>query len=248
MRFDGSVEVVEGTPFDASNVTARGGGWLHPNRLDRVQFTQGPLEVRYLTGLRRDTTHSQVAIGRPDGTKIERDIGDRQGFTANGYRFMTTFNKGYSVLLLWRDEQGRESLGAVNFPSYPKFDWKQTNDWTTPSGETLTFELKLAERVPEDEPWTLGSREVSYEVGISGSAHAEKTIGPGQSTTATGGEITIVDLRLWMGYRIDYNPLLPWLLTAAFLSLGALAVHMAQKFRAPRAMKVVAASGGEQAA
>ena len=46
LRFDGSVEVVEGTAFDAANVTVRGGGWLHPNRLDRVQFAQGPLEVR----------------------------------------------------------------------------------------------------------------------------------------------------------------------------------------------------------
>ena len=248
VRFDGRVEVVEGAAFDAAGVTARGTGWLHPNRLQQVRFTQGPMEVHYLSGLQRDTTHSRITLARTDGSEVPRDIGDRQGFTSHGYRFTTTFNKGYSVLVLWHDMDGRQSLGAVNFPSFPEFDWKQTNDWTTPSGETLTFELKLAERVPEDEPWTLGSREVSYEVGISGSAHAEKTIGPGQSTTATGGEITIVDLRLWMGYRIDYNPLLPWLLTAAFLSLGALAVHMAQKFRAPRAMKVVAASGGEQAA
>jgi hypothetical protein len=51
-----------------------------------------------------------------------------------------------------------------------------------------------------------------------------------------------------MGYRIDYNPLLPWLLTAAFLSLGALAVHMAQKFRAPRVKDSVPAGAGEMSA
>ena len=248
IRFGGSVEVVEGTAFDAATVTVRGEGWLHPNRLDRVRFTQGQLQVRYLSGLRRDTTHSQVALSRPDGREIERDIGDRQGFTASGYRFMSTFNKGYSVLLLWRDEQGRETLGAVNFPSYPKFDWKQINDWTTPAGETLMLELLLSERVPEDGPWVLGSRDIDYEVGISGAAHSERTIGPGQSIAVNGGEITLLDLRLWMGYRIDYNPLLPWLLTAAFLSLGALAVHMAQKFSSPRATVVVPSRAGKQAA
>ena len=248
LRFDGSVEVVEGGAFDAGAVTARGGGWLHPNRLENVRFTQGPIEVHYRQGLQRETTHSRVVMSHADGAGIPRDVGDRQGFTSHGYRFMTTFNKGYSVLLLWRDAEGRESLGAVNFPSFPTFDWKQTKDWITPAGESLTLELKLAERVPDDAPWTLSSRDVDYEVGIIGNKQQEKTIGPGQSIAAGGGEITIVDLRLWMGYRIDYNPLLPWLLTAAFLSLGALAVHMAQKFSAPRATAAVASRAREQAA
>lgn len=248
LRFEGSVELVEGEAFDAGGVTARGTGWLHPDRLERVDFTQGPLEVHYRSGLQRDTTHSRVVMGRQDDGAIQRDFGDREGFTAQGYRFMTTFNKGYSVLVLWRDTAGRESLGAVNFPSYPEFDWKQANDWVTPAGETLTLELQLAQRVPEDSPWTLSSRGVRYEVGVAGGGRTRETIGPGQPIAVAGGEIEIVDLRLWMGYRIDYNPLLPWLLTAAFLSLGALAVHMAQKFRAAGAAQTVAVSGSEQAA
>jgi cytochrome c biogenesis protein len=248
MRFDGSVEVVEGTAFDVAVVNDRGRGWLHPDRLDRVDFSQGPLEVRYLSGLERDTTRSRVVVNQLDGTTTERNIGDRQGFTSHGYRFMTTHNKGYSLLVLWREVDGRETFGVVNFPSYPRFDWKQVNGWTTPAGETLTLELKLAERIPEEGPWMLRSRGVDFEVGIAGGARTEKTIGPGQSLALAGGEITIVDLRLWMGYRIDYNPLLPWLLAAAFLSLGALAVHMAQKFRVPRATQSVPVTGREQAA
>jgi hypothetical protein len=247
-RFNGSAEVVEGTVFDPAVVTSRGTGWLHPHRLDRVHFTQGPLEVNYLSGLRRGTTHSRVFVSRADGTEVRRDIGDRQGFTSNGYRFMTTFNKGFAALVLWRGADGREALGTINFPSYPKFDWKQRKDWTTPSGEPLTLELKLAERLPEESPWTLGSRDVGYEVGISGDTVAGATVGPGEPVAVNGGQITVVELRLWMGYRIDYNPLLPWLLTAAFLSLGALGVHMVQKFRAPRVVDAVATAGGKQTA
>ena len=248
LRFDGSVELIEGEAFDPGAVTVRGAGWLHPDRLDRIHFTQGPLEVRYLSGFQRGTTHSRVDLEREGNTRVRREIGDRQGFTIHGYRFMTTFNKGYSILVLWREDGGREVLGAVNFPSYPRFDWKQVNDWTTPAGESLTFDLKLAERVPDDSPWSLSSRGVGYEVGITGGTRAERTIGPGQSIAVAGGEITILDLRLWMGYRIDYNPLLPWLLAAAFLSLGALGVHMAQKFRTPRPANVAVAAGREQAA
>ena len=237
MRFDGSVEVVEGTAFDPAVVTPRGTGWLHPDRLDRVRFVQGPLEVNYLSGLRRDTTHSRVLLSRADGSEVRRDVGDREGFTSNGYRFMTTFNKGFAVLVLWRGTDGREALGTVNFPSYPKFDWKQRKVWTTPAGERLSLELKLAERVPEDAPWTLSSHTRSV-----------ATVKPGQPVAVKGGEITVVDLRLWMGYRIDHNPLLPWLLMAAFLSLAALGVHMAQKFSVPRVTEPVPAGTGEQAA
>jgi len=247
LRFDGSIEVVEGTAFDASSVTDRGRGWLHPDRLRRVQFSQGPLEVNYRSALRRDTTHSRVLVSQPGGTDVRRDVGDRQGFTSNGYRFTTTFNKGYAVLVLWRDAAGNEAIGTVNFPSFPEFEWKQRKDWTTPAGEPLTFELKLAERVPEESPWTLRSRGVDFKVGVSGSSGAEGMIGRGQSVAVNGGAITILDLRLWMGYRIDYNPLLPWLLTAAFLSLGALAAHMAQKFRVTRVAESVRVGGGEQA-
>jgi cytochrome c biogenesis protein len=248
LRFDGSVEVVEGTAFDVAGVTDRGRGWLHPDRLQRVQFSQGPLEVNYRSGLQRDRTHSRVVVTRPDGDEIRRDVGDRQGFTSHGYRFMTTFNKGYAVLLLWRDAAGNEALGTVNFPSFPEFEWKQRKAWTTPAGEPLTLELELAERVPDASPWTLRSRGVDFEVGVSGRAGEQRRIGRGQSLAMKGGEITIIDLRLWMGYRIDYNPLLPWLLAAAFLSLGALAVHMAQKFRVPRGTESVRVTGGEQAA
>jgi cytochrome c biogenesis protein len=46
LRFDGSVELVEGEAFKASSVTARSAGWLHPDRFERVNSTQGPLEVR----------------------------------------------------------------------------------------------------------------------------------------------------------------------------------------------------------
>ena len=248
LRFDGSVELVEGEAFNAAAVTARGSGWLHPNRLERVRFEQGPLEVRYLAELQRDTTHSRVVVTTPDGQEVRRDVGDRQGFTSHGYRFMTTFNKGYSVLVLWRDAQGSESLGAVNFPSYPEFEWKQVNDWTTPAGETLTLELQLAERVREDAPWTLRSRDVDYTLSVGDGDAAARSIGPGQSIAAQGGQITVIDLRLWMGYRIDFNPLLPWLIAAAFLALGALAAHVAQRFRAPEAAEALPSRGPEQVA
>ena len=163
LRFEGSVEIVEGAEFEPRQVTERKRGWLHSGQLDSIEFTQGPIEVRYRSGLLRDTTRSRVEI-RDHGPV---DIGDRQGVTARGYRFLTTFNKGYAVLLMWEAADGDQSLGAVNFPSYPDLEWKQVNDWTTPGGETLRLELELPERAADSGSWTLASGDTRYRLAVS---------------------------------------------------------------------------------
>ena len=226
LRYEGSVEVVEGADFDRGQVTERQRGWLHAGQLSRIGFTQGLIEVRYRSGLLRDTTRTSVELD--DGSVVV--LGDRQGMRSNGYRFTTSFNKGFSVLLFWEGNDGSRALGAVNFPSYPDLEWKQVNDWTTPAGERLQLELMLAERVPEHEPWLLNSRNVRYRLAVSSGSNNIANVGEGDVFQVEGGKVRVRDLRLWMGYRVDYNPVLPWLVMAAFLSLGALAIHVQQKF------------------
>lgn len=230
VRFDGQLEIVEGQAFESSAVTVQSRGWLHRNALRDVEFTQGPVEVQYVSGLRRGTTHSELNLA--DGSVTS--VGDRQTHTSNGYRFKPTFNKGFALILYWQGDDGSESLGAVNLPSYPEFEWKQRNEWTTPAGEALSLELELRERVPEESAWTLSSRDVGYTVTLINNAGEPIALAPGEAVAVAGGRITVADLRLWMGYRVDYDPLLPWLLAAAFLSLGALAIHVQQKYNGAR--------------
>lgn len=248
LRFDGSVEVVEGTGFDAADVRVHGRGWLHPENLRRVAFEQGPIVVNYVAGLRRGTTQSRVSVPAGDGGETRLQLGDGRGFEAYGYRFMPTFNKGYALLLLWQGDDGEQRLGAVNFPSYPEFEWRQVNGWTTPAGETLTLALQLRQRVPADAPWVLASGEVEFAVGVDRPGHASRTLAVGESLDVAGGQLTPLGLRLWMGYRIDFNPLLPWLLAAAFVSLGALAVHVQLKFATAKRTGRGATIGARQTA
>ena len=227
VAFNGQVEITEGQRFDAATVQVQNRGWLHRGRLQRIDFSQGPIEVNYVSGLRRGRTQSTLEL--PTGRATA--IGDARAWSSQGYRFKATFNKGFSLLLHWQGRDGNEALGAVNFPSYPEFEWKQQIDWITPAGESLTMDLVLPERVPEEQAWTLTSRDTGFDVVVRRAGGEAVTIAPGASFEVDGGRITVADLRLWMGYRIDYDPFLPWLLTAAFLSLGALAVHVQRKFR-----------------
>ena len=53
---------------------------------------------------------------------------------------------------------------------------------------------------------------------------------PGQRMALPGGELVYEGLRTWMGYRVAYDPTLPWLLVASLLVAFSLALHYALKF------------------
>jgi len=224
-RFEGRVELVEGERFDAGRVETIGRGWLHRDRLASIDVEQGSIEVDYRAGLQRAATRSELLLAGE-----RRLVGDRVAAEIGGYRLLATFNKGYALVLVWDDGIAKPTAGAMNFPSFPEFEWKQRNAWTTPAGEALDVELVLPDRVPERGPWTLRRPSSDFEVVVRRAGRAAERVGPGGTLALRGGRLTVAELRLWMGYRIDANPLLPWTLAAAFLALGALAVHFLQKF------------------
>ena len=91
----------------------------------------------------------------------------------------------------------------------------------------------MDERVPGNEPWLLNSSDAHYRLAVSSGNNDIANVGEGDVFQVNGGKVHVRDLRLWMGYRVDYNPVLPWLVVAAFLSLAALAVHVQQRFAGP---------------
>ena len=53
---------------------------------------------------------------------------------------------------------------------------------------------------------------------------------PGEAWQIAGGTLVYDGLRSWMGYRVAYDPTLPWLLAASLLAALALGLHYVQKF------------------
>ena len=89
----------------------------------------------------------------------------------------------------------------------------------------------------------LKSGESEFSLLLSVAGQEMRELRPGDSFRLQHGTLTVEDLRLWMGYRIDFNPLLPWVFAAAMLALIALAVHFQLKFRAAPAANRTAAIG-----
>jgi len=230
MAFYGHVEILEGAAFDPALVQASAGP-LHPWGLDRVRFAQGGFDIAYAPGMKRRDTVSEVFV--PDG----RDgwqrtlVGDDRPLVAAGYRFYTSFNKGFAPVLTYVAPDGLAHSGAVHLPSYPLNYFKQGNDWVLPgTGERMKLWLHLPEPVyDEARAWRFRKPEDARLVLIDGERRYE--LRPGETLAVRGGLLRYDGLRSWMGYTISYNPLAPWMLAAAALGVLALGWHVAAKIR-----------------
>jgi len=228
-HFDGHIEVMEGNAFSAREVVVDSRGPLHPDWLPSVNFHQGPFSVDYAPGVRRARTRTQIVVQTESGTEV-RALGDGVAFVARGFRFYTTHNKGIAVVLTWLPTNGEAITGAVHMPGYPLFDWKQDNRWQPPNGPDIRFWLHLSTPLQDDRAWTLSSDHVTGTLVVNTQGRRIELM-RGESVRFGGGELRFDELRGWMGYRIFFDPTLPWLFGSAIVAVIGLALQFWQQSR-----------------
>ena len=230
-RFHGRVELVEGQNLQAAQVQVIERGVWHRLRLDEVVLRQETVAVEFAPGLIRQRTRSTVSMIEGGHTR-RFELGETRPLILLGYRFATTPNKGHAMVLSWRDVNGSVMQGAVHFPSYPAQEWRQQQTWQTPAGEKVTLGLQPHARPPADSGWVLRSQEVR--VGASLSVHGvSHPLVPGKWIELHDGALRLDELRLWMGYRIDYQPLIQWMLVVSLVAIAALACYFYKRLWRP---------------
>lgn len=217
----GRVEIAQGAVFDSAAVTiTRKGPWHSLSDLRKIKFQQGDIQVEYAPGLSRGMTKSQLLINNEYIT-----IGDNLGYKKSGYRFYTTSNKGYAAILAWYGEDQPVIHGAVNFPSFPLYDWKQENQWSTPTGQLLNLKFISDISADNNNNWQLNSQAARGQLIIEQANGIQKTLRSGQRIQLDGGQLEFIEVRMWMGYGIFYNPWLSWFFAASFVGVLGLAWH-----------------------
>lgn len=219
-RFEGRLEVVDGQRFADAPLEVKKRGWLHPNKLNEIDFVQNYYTVDYAPALQRAETHSRVWVDDQ-----ERVVGDDRPLIIEGYRLYTTHNKGFSLVLAWTPTGGATQQGTVNLPRYPYYDWMQENRFTPPGGPEMTLKLKFAGHARPEEAWQLDSRKAEGELEVHAGQQSWK-LGMGDSLEFPQGSLRYVGVRGWMGYQVYYDPTLPWLFWTGILMAAGLAWHI----------------------
>jgi len=228
-HMDAHLELVVGTEFDPDKLLETNAGPLHFKNFDNVHFVQGPFTVEYAPGMRRGLTHSHVKVKTATGEWEDREVGDDRPLLIDGYRFYTTFNKGFTSILTWTPSGAEPITGTVNMPSYPLFDYKQDNRWNPPgSDKEIKFWLQLNAGMKEDDHWVLDGR-TSSGVLIVTTDDKRHEVQLGQSVQLSDGQLRFDALTMWMGYRLFYDPTIQWMFFVSIMGVLGLAQYFWKK-------------------
>lgn len=233
MALDGTVELAQGEIFDGQLLT-REAGPLHRDRLARLRFVNDGFTIDYAPGVKRGRTANDVRVFGDDGGVTRHVIGDIDPLVLDGYRFYTTSNKGFATLFRWVPRGGRApERGAVHLPSYPLNAHRQAQSWRIPgTAREAWVMLEMArEPIESGRPSRFQLPESHRLVLVLGDERRE--LRPGDSAATPEGVLVYEGLTAWMGYRVYYDPTLPWLLASALIAVGALAAFYVRRFRVP---------------
>ncbi|ROR32913.1 hypothetical protein [Inmirania thermothiophila] len=226
----GRVELSSGEVF-AGELDGHEAGPLHPWRLDRVRFANEGFTIEYAPGRQRRETFNRVRVWHPDGREEVLVIGDHRPLIVAGYRFYTTFNKGFAPAFVWRPDAGPPVAGTVHLPAYPLNEYRQANTWRPPGSRTEVWvQLRIdGEVLPPDRPARFAPP-ARYRLVVR-VGEMRRELAPGESVRLPDGVLVFQGLRTWMGYQVFYDPTLPWLVAAAVVGAAALGWHYLARFR-----------------
>ena len=228
LALDGRFELTQGEPFDGRLMDGESGSW-HQDRLQRMALRHEGFQIDYAPGRKRGSTRNPVRWQDEDGQERHAVIGDHRPALVSGYRVYTSPNKGFAPLLTWRPQAGEAEQGSVHLPSFPAQELHQSREWTLPDGRAVWVQLQV-EGVLID-PATPSRFEMPRaHVLVVRVADRRAELRPGERMSLEGGTLVYEGLRTWMGYRITYDPTLPWLLASSLLAALALAWHYARRW------------------
>jgi len=226
----GTLELAQGEVFDGHLLT-REAGPLHPDGLSRLRFVNDGFTIEYAEGWRRGRTTNHVRVFGGDGEVVRATIGDIDALVVDGYRFYTTPNKGFAPVFRWIPRGGEPmERGAVHLPSYPLHEHRQAQTWRIPgTGRDAWVMLDLGRpaidparasrfRLPESHRLVLVVDGIRRELVAGGSVNLGE------------GVLVYEGLTAWMGYKVFYDPTLPWLAVASLLAIAALAAFCWRRF------------------
>lgn len=225
----GRLELAEGEVF-AGRLSEVSSGPLHAGGVEDVRFVNDGFSIRYASGLKRAETRNPVRVFDSEGGEASYVIGDNDPLLVDGYRFYTSFNKGYSLVFRWYARGRAPERGAVNLPAYPLHEHRQALEWRLPGGGPAVWTMLHFDKPPLDETQEAWFRKPESHHVVLRLEDARYELRPGEQISFASGVLAYEGLTTWMGYNVFYDWTLPWLLAACASAVAALGWHFARKF------------------
>lgn len=226
----GHIELTDGEWFDGTLTEHEAGAW-HRNTLERVRFSNESFSIHYAQGVRRGPTRNQVRYVDEAGVAHNGEIGDSDPLLLEGYRFYTSFNKGFAPVFAWQSKGTTAwQRGSVHLPAYPLHEYRQALEWTPPGSSVALWTLLQIDETLIDPARSFSFRIPEKHRVIVRVGDARHELLPGQRLDLPQGSLVYEGLRTWMGYQVFYDWTIPWLLASCCVAVLCLAAHFWSKF------------------
>ncbi len=226
----GHLELSEGQAFEGA-LTGSTSGPLHRSQLERLRFTNLGFEIDYAEGVRRGQTRNIVGWIDADGVPRRARIGDNVPLVLEGYRFYTSFNKGFAPIFTWHPRGGAPARGTIHLPAYPAHEYGQALEWTLPGSAVPLWIMLDFDEVILDPERSSSFRVPNEHRLIARFGDERRELAPGDTLALPDGRLRYEGLSTWMGYTVSYDWTTPWLAAAAVLAALGLAWHLLLKMR-----------------
>lgn len=227
----GQLELSAGERFAGVLTQTESGPW-HASRLDQVVFTNHGYTIEYQPGIKRDRTRNIVSWPDESGHEKRAVIGDQQPLALHGYRFYTSFNKGFAPVFIWHPREGGRQRGTIHLPSYPLHEYGQAIEWTPPGARTSLWVMLQFDEVLLNPERVSTFRVPERHLLVVRTGSERHELKPGGRLALPDGVLAYDGLSTWMGYNVFYDWTMPWLLAACLLAVASLGVHFWRKFAA----------------
>lgn len=225
----GHIEIFEGGEF-TGQLDEQDTGPLLLATLDDLRFTLVAVEVAYNDEGERIGTFSRIQVTQPVQDRQSFVVADQHPFKYRGYRFYTTHNKGFALIMRWYDYQtGESSMGAIHLPGYPVNQFDQSIRWQPPEGQPeLWLHLDFDPVVPGEATGGQFRLPESPELVIRFDEE-RLVMNQGETRRLETGELTFMGVRAWMGFKVQYDGLIKWLLASAIMAILSLAAYLVRR-------------------
>lgn len=228
----GELELSTGEAFAGTLTRVDAAPW-HRSALAGVRFANAGYTIEYAPGRQRAATANRLLVADARGAVSEITIGDNVPLVAAGYRFYTSFNKGFAPVVRWQPAAGGAAVtGTIHMPAYPLHEHRQAQEWTPPGARTALWVALGFDEVLLDPAEATEFRLPRRHTLVVREGARRVELAPGESAALDEGRITYGGLTTWMGYTVFSDWTLPWLFAAAVLAAAALAWHFAARFAA----------------
>ena len=224
----GRLELTQGAVFSGELLESEQ-GLFHRNTLNKLRFENLGYRVNYRKGLKRNNTINKIAWMDRGGKRRVSEIGDQFPLILDGYRFYTSFNKGFSLVFTWQGTRGPVT-GNVNLPSFPAREFEQAQYWQIPGTEKMIWSQLVPEKkiVTREQFFVLG--ELTNHHVVVRFENERFEMHPGEKVRLAEGRLQYEGVRQWMGYKVSYDWTRPWMIASCLMAIIAMMFYFVNKF------------------